>query len=325
MAMDWAERIGRRVKLRDLHVLLAVAECGSFAKASVRLSVSHPVVSKTVSELERTLGVQLFDRSSRGVEPTAHGAALLNCGATVFNEMRQGLKLLETLSDPTSGELRIGCPEITTAGLLPLVIDRFSRRYPRIQLHVTPTQTALLQFHELRARNIDLLIGRISRDVLADDLVSETLFDERFVAVAGSKSKWARRRQVELSELMSEAWILPPYDTVPGTLILELFRASKLKPPLPSIATLSVQLTVNLIVGGRFVGVLPRSVAHFNKRAGLSVLPTKLPAIRSAASIVTVKNRTLSPTAKIFIDCARQATKEIASNSAPARDKSVRR
>src|SRR5262249_26718468 len=158
------ERIGRRIKLRDLHVLLAVAECGSFAKASARLSVSHPVVSKTVSELERTLGVQLFDRSSRGVEPTAHGAALVNCGATVFNEMRQGLKLLETLSDPTSGELRIGCPEITTAGLLPLVIDRFSRRYPRIQLHVTPAQTALLQFQELRARNIDLVIGRISRD-----------------------------------------------------------------------------------------------------------------------------------------------------------------
>jgi DNA-binding transcriptional LysR family regulator len=323
MAMEWAERIGRRVKLRDLHVLLAVAECGSFAKASARLSVSHPVVSKTVSELERTLGVQLFDRSSRGVEPTAHGVALLNCGATVFNEMRQGLKLLETLCDPTRGELRIGCPEIITAGLLPLVIDRFSKPYPRIQLHVTPVQTALLQFQELRARNIDLLIGRISRDVLEDDLALETLFEEPFVAVAGSNSKWARRRRVELAELMSEPWILPPYNSVPGTLILELFRASKLTPPQPSIATLSVQLTVNLVAGGWFVGVLPRSVAHFNKRAGLNVLPTKLPAVRFAASIVTVKNRTLSPTAKMFIDCARQAIKEIASNAAPKRDKAV--
>jgi DNA-binding transcriptional LysR family regulator len=128
---------------------------------------------------------------------------------------------------------------------------------------------------------------------------------------------------VELSELINEPWILPPYNTVPGTLILELFRASRLKPPQPSIASLSVQLTVNLIAGGRFVGVLPRSVADFNKRAGLSVLPAKLPAVRFAASIVTVKNRTLSPTAKIFIDCVRQATKEIASNSAPARDKPV--
>jgi len=84
--MDWADRIGRRIKLRDLHILLAVAECGSMAKASSQLSVSHPVVSKTISELERTLGVRLLDRSSQGVELTAHGAALLNCGVTVFNE-----------------------------------------------------------------------------------------------------------------------------------------------------------------------------------------------------------------------------------------------
>ena len=93
--MDWADRIGRRIKLRDLHILLAVAEYGSMAKASSQLSVSHPVVSKTISELERTLGVGLLDRSSQGVELTTHGAALLNCGVTVFNEMRHGLKLLD--------------------------------------------------------------------------------------------------------------------------------------------------------------------------------------------------------------------------------------
>jgi DNA-binding transcriptional LysR family regulator len=79
--MDWADRIGRRIKLRDLHILLAVAECGSMAKASSQLSVSHPVVSKTISELERTLGVRLLDRSSQGVELTRHGAALLSCAS----------------------------------------------------------------------------------------------------------------------------------------------------------------------------------------------------------------------------------------------------
>lgn len=98
--MDWTDRIGRRIKLRDLHILLAVAEHGSMAKASSRLSVSHPVVSKAILELERTLGVRLFDRGAQGVELTAHGAALLGCGVAVFDEMRQGLKRLEALSDP---------------------------------------------------------------------------------------------------------------------------------------------------------------------------------------------------------------------------------
>ncbi len=69
--MDWADRIGRRVKLRDLHVLLAVAECGGMAKAAERLAITHPVVSRTISELEQVLGVRLFDRGARGVELTA--------------------------------------------------------------------------------------------------------------------------------------------------------------------------------------------------------------------------------------------------------------
>src|SRR5580692_8711360 len=98
--MDWAERIGNRIRLRDLHVLLAVAECGSMSKAAIRLAISHPVVSKTVSDLEQALGVRLFDRNSQGVELTAYGGALLNCGRVVFDEMRQGLKQIEFLTNP---------------------------------------------------------------------------------------------------------------------------------------------------------------------------------------------------------------------------------
>jgi DNA-binding transcriptional LysR family regulator len=253
-----------------------------------------------------------LDRSSQGVELTTHGAALLRCGVTVFNEMRHGLKVLEALSDPTSGELRVGCPEITMAGLLPAIVERFFQQYPRIRLHVAMAQTAMLQFQELRERNIDLLIGRVSQELSGDDLVSEILFDEPFLAVAGMNSKLARRRHVTLEELSGEPWVLPPYDSVPGALILQIFRASKLQPPRPSIATLSGQLTATLIASGRFVGVLPSSVAHFNRQAGLQILPVKLPAVHLAAGIITVKNRTLNPSAKLFIDCAREVARPMA-------------
>src|SRR5207247_9576943 len=106
--MDWAARIGRRIRLRDLHILLAVAESGSMSKAAAHLSISHPVVSKTISDLEHTLGVRLFDRNSQGVELTIYGRALLKCGVTVFDEMRQGLRQIELLAEPNSGALTIG-------------------------------------------------------------------------------------------------------------------------------------------------------------------------------------------------------------------------
>ena len=86
--MEWSERIGRRIRLRDLHIVLAVAEAGSMAKAARRLAISHPVVSKTISDLEHTLNVKLFDRTAQGVWPTTYGEALLKCGVNVFDEMR---------------------------------------------------------------------------------------------------------------------------------------------------------------------------------------------------------------------------------------------
>src|SRR5947209_2049925 len=142
--MDWTERIGRRIRLRDLHILLAVAESGSMSKASARLAISHPVVSKTISDLEHAVGVRLFDRNPQGVELTTYGRALLKCGVSVFDEMRQGLKQIEFLADPSSGELRIGCPEVVIAGLLPAILERFSPRYPNIRLHVLHANVALL-------------------------------------------------------------------------------------------------------------------------------------------------------------------------------------
>jgi len=305
--MDWVDRIGRRIRLRDLHIMLAVAERGSMAKASAWLSISHPVISKTISDLERTLGVKLFDRNAQGVQLTSYGEALLKCGITVFDEMRQGLKQIEQLADPAAGELRIGCPEIITAGLLPPIIERFSRQYPRVRLNVTLANVALMQFGSLRGRSVDLLIGRMPRDPLDDDLKAEILFDEPYQSVVGAESPWARRRQLELSDLLEEPWVLPPYDSAPGAQIHEIFTSAGLQPPQPAVATLSVQLTVSLIASGRYVGILPMSVAQFNVGPRrLKISPVRLTPVHSAVGIITIRNRTVSPLAELFVKCARQ-------------------
>jgi len=304
--MDWTDRIGRRVKLRDLHIVLSVAECGSMAKAATQLAISHPVVSKTISNLEQTLRVKLFDRTARGVELTTYGRALLKCGTTVFDEMRQGLRQIEFLADSASGELRIGASEIYMAGLLPAAIERFSHKYPAVRLHVTIANAAMLQFEALRERRVDLMIGRLPAGFAADDLVAEALFDEPFLVLADARSKWARRRTLALAELVDEPWVLPPYDTAPGAMIAQLFRDFGIAPPEPSVVTLLVQLTVNLIASGQFVGMLPASAARFSApRVGLAILPINAPAQRTGTSIITVKGRTLVPPAALFIDCVR--------------------
>ena len=94
--MQWSDRIGQSVKLRDLHILLSVAQAGSMSRAADRLAISHPVVSKTITDLEHALGVRLLDRTPQGTELTSYGLALLNCGTIVFDELRQEYRKLRS-------------------------------------------------------------------------------------------------------------------------------------------------------------------------------------------------------------------------------------
>ena len=160
--MRWEDRIGKRLKLRDLHVLSAVVQWGTMAKAARHLAVSQPVVSAAIADLEHTIGVRLLDRSRRGIEPTIYGRALLKHGTVAFDALKQGIKEIEFLADPTAGELHIGCPEWIAAGLLPVIIDRMLKKYPGIVFRVDQTITATRDFRELRERSLDLVMGRIA-------------------------------------------------------------------------------------------------------------------------------------------------------------------
>src|SRR5438552_270642 len=99
--MQWSERIGRRIRLRDLHILTEVVQAGSMAKAGNRLAISTPVVSKAIADLEHAVGVRLLDRSSQGIEATMYGRALLKWSGAAFDDLRHGVKEIEFLADPT--------------------------------------------------------------------------------------------------------------------------------------------------------------------------------------------------------------------------------
>ena len=289
--IQWADRIGRRMKLRDLHVLFAVVEAGSMAKAARRLAVSQPVVSQAVADLEHTLGVRLVDRNRRGVEPTIYGRALLNHGLAAFDALRQGVKELEFLADPTVGDLRIGCPEWITAGLLPVIIDRLARRHPRLVFHVQQTISATSEFRELRQRTIDLVLGRIAAPFEAEDLHAEVLYQEQLSVVAGVRSQWARRRKIELAELVDEPWVLTPQTEYPGSLVREAFRSLGLTPPQPTIAAFSIHLRNRLLATGRYLSVVPDSLLrHAGQHLSFKALPVKLPIRPRPVAVVSLKN-----------------------------------
>src|SRR5436305_11417371 len=135
--IDWESQIGRRLKLRDLHVFFTVVQHRSMAKAAQQLGVSQPAVSEVIADLEHALGVRLLDRTARGVQPTIYGGALLKRSVAAFDELKQGIRDIEFLSDPTAGEVRIAAPVIYAAGFVAAAIDRPTRRQPRVVRHLT--------------------------------------------------------------------------------------------------------------------------------------------------------------------------------------------
>jgi DNA-binding transcriptional LysR family regulator len=306
-----SSRIWRRLKLRDLETLLAVAQWGSMAKAAVHLSVSQPAVSKAIADMEHVLGVRLLDRSAQGVEPTIYGRVMMKWAGAVFDDVHQGVKEIEFLADPTAGELRIGAGPPMFGGFLPAVLHRLYRRHPKI-VHQVLEVSGPQRYRYLRERNIDLIVSRMDGQGPAEDIQTEPLFDDPLFVAAGTHNPWVRRDRIKLADLVNEPWTLPPPDTIFGAFVAELFRLNGLEFPHSAVVCNSIQMHNALLANGPFLGIFPRSLLHFGANwLSVEVLKVDLPTRPPPVGVMLLKNRTISPVAKIFIDCAREVAKPL--------------
>ncbi len=317
--MQLIDRVAYRLKLRDLRLLDTVVQRGSMAKAAVQLNLSQPAVSKAIAEMEQLFGVRLIDRDRHGVEPTPHGRALLKSAVAIFDQLRHGVMEIEFLSDPTVGEVRIATSEPDAAGLVPNLIANFSRRHPRVSVYVIQTPIASLPFRarryrELYERNVDLILGPIVEPFAEEGLEAEPLFRDRTVVVAGMHNAMTRRRSLRLADLTDEHWCLPPPDTFVGSRIVEAFRAKGLEIPQKNVISISVQLQTGLLATQRYFSMLPEAFMRFSaKRLSLKQLPIDTGIPKMTVGIITMKNRTINPVARLFMEAAREVTKPLGS------------
>jgi DNA-binding transcriptional LysR family regulator len=309
--IDWESQIGRRLRLRDLHVFFTVVQKGSMAKAAAHLGVSQPAVSEVIADLEHALGVRLLDRNPQGIEPTVYGRAMLKRSIVVFDELKQSIRDIEFLADPSVGEVGIGCAESLAFSVLAPVIQQFSRQYPRVAVRVNQMVTPNLDLPELRDRRVDFVLARLARPPAdgGDDVNVEVVFHDELIIAAGMHTRWAGRRTIDLAELVNEPWIFTPPNSWNDTILIAAFRARGLEVPKAVLTTFSFHLRASLLATGPFVTSLPASVLAANVNwFSLKGLPVDLPAQPWPVAIVTLKNRTLSPVVQLFIDHLRTYT-----------------
>ena len=302
--LDCEHEIGRRIRLRDLHIFLTVSQRGSMAQAAAQLGVSQPAVSGVIADLERTLGVPLFERSTRGVKPTVYARAMMDCSIAAFDELKQGIRTLEHLADPTAGEISIGCIESITSLVLPPILQSFMQRYPRALVHVERLSSPTPDLRDLCERNLDLVLGRVDRDSVHETEVAFVpLFDNRLVVAAGTMSRWSRRRKIDLSDLADEPWVLTPPGCWIHKAVAQAFNARGIKLPHIGLMTFSIPLRMSLAASGPYITVFPDYICSLEGYDRLvKVLPVELPPSPSALGIVTLKNRKLNPIVQRFIE-----------------------
>jgi DNA-binding transcriptional LysR family regulator len=303
------EMAAQRLKLQHLKVAMAVAQCGSMGKAARQLAVSQPVVSKSIADLEQLLGVRLFDRSPQGVKPTIYCDALLKRSVAIFDDVRTSIEEIRFLSDPVAGELRLGSTEPLLAGIVIAATEKLWRKHPRIALHALQADTATLLNRDLPERRVELAVVPVTTLPLREDLDATLLYRDSWHVVAGIKSPWAHRKKIALAEIAEAIWCATPLETTIGSLLIDAFRAKGLKPPRLAVSSvMSPPIVARLLENDSFVAVMADSLLNFfyANRLPIRKLAVELASPSFGVAVVTLKGRTISPVAQLFVDQARE-------------------
>ena len=302
--MNTLDLVLRRVTLRELRLLLAVARSGSILGAASEVGLTQPALSKSIGELEATFGVRLFDRNNRGVSVTPQGEILLRRARGVFEELGHAVDELQSLAGAARGELRLGGTPAVCAGLLPHAIGAIRTDRPGFRFQVAELESGKLA-SEVVSRSVDLGIGREHPGASGGDLVFERLFDDRLFIVAGAQHPLARKKAVMLEETASHPWALPSAGGSVTAHLEEQFRQQGLSLPAPTVTTMSMVVRSELVATQSFLTVMYGSILRFGKLpASLRVLPIDLPS-GIPVGMVRARGRTLAPSAGVFMQAMR--------------------
>ncbi|MEU0930282.1 LysR family transcriptional regulator [Streptomyces malaysiensis] len=200
---------------RHLRYALALAEHQHFGRAAAALGIAQPPLSQQIAALERELDARLFDRTARGVFPTAAGEAFLARARRALAEMSAAVSDAGRAARGETGRLRLGFIGSALLELLPSVLGGFVRDRPEVRLGLQEMSTRR-STAALLAGELDIAIGRgAPRGAGAEELVSVTVGRDHLVAVVGAAHPFAGQRGVSVEQLRGQHLIIAPADEEP--------------------------------------------------------------------------------------------------------------
>jgi DNA-binding transcriptional LysR family regulator len=300
-----------RLKTRQLLLLIALDEQRNIHRASEELHMTQPAASKQLKDLEEMLGVQLFERQPRGMEPTIYGETMIRHARMALTSLSLAHEDIVAIKAGLSGQVDIGTIMTPGIALLPQAITRTKQQAPRLRIGVEMEQSNIL-LEQLQRGRLDFMIGRIPERSSAEGLSYEELGDEPACAVVRIGHPLLKARNLSLRDIAHQPWILPPQGSILRARCELMFRRAGLDVPVNVIDTTAMLLIKPLLQQTDALNVMPIAVAkYYESQHVLKILPIDLPCRMDAFGIITVDGHIMSPGAALLLQTVRAVAREM--------------
>jgi DNA-binding transcriptional LysR family regulator len=294
------------LKLRHLQMLVALDQFRHLGRAAEFLSVTQPAVSKTLAEIERMFGLPLFERSTRGTEPTAAGASVVRFARSVLAGYDRTRDEIAAEASGAVGRTSVGAMVAATPVLLAQAVERLKARSSRTTVLIDEGDLTRL-LPKLRLGELDLFVGRLEPGYASPDLETEALYGDPMVAVVHPTHALARKRKVGWADVAAQPCVLPPPWASLRVKLEQQFFAHGLHPPQDIIESASFLSQISFIQQRGAVAFMARTVGrHYAAQGLVAVLPLPVPVDLPPVGLITLRGQRPTPTTGLLVECLRE-------------------
>ena len=298
---DAARRVRTKLKTRHMFLLIALDEARNMHQAATEANMTQPGASRMLNDIEDLLGVQLFERLPRGVQPTACGQTMISHVRLALAHLAHGQESIATLQAGLSGQVVIGTIIAPALTLVPQAIARAKEEAPGLCIGIEVSTSNDLVFR-LKQERLDFLIGRILEQEDERDLLYEDINEEHECVVARKKHPILEHPNLTLKDLSNAKWILSPRGSLLRNRFDMIFRRADLDMPANVVETTSMSIVTSLLQQTDFLHVMPRDAArHYVQSGELALVPIEIPCKMESYGIITHRNHVLSPGANLLL------------------------
>lgn len=302
--LDWYLNVN--LKVRHLRLLVAVYDFRNLRQVASNSYITVPAVSKALGDIERALGVKLFERTANGLRPTAYGETVVRHARTVLSTLNQTAEEIRALQTGSAGKVYVGTSPIVVSTLMPKALTLLKQDTPHTNVEIRENRMrALVQ--ELQRGDLDMIVGRLPNKSDTVGLREQVLLSPQTKLVTGPRHPLSGRTKVEWSDLENFPWILPPVGSLLREPIENAFARHGLAMPTNYIETLSNHLIRAYLQFNDAIALHTGDILYPYADVGpINVLPIDLNLVTRPLGALWLDDKPLAPSAMLLLHCLEQ-------------------